>query len=77
MCEVSEQRIEYRDMLLASAVDSLRWLVWSKTKDAEHNRNRPESILQKLMGEDKPKDKMQGFESIEAFEEARKKIIGG
>lgn len=27
--------------LLAEAVDGVRWLQWSKTKDAERNRNRP------------------------------------
>lgn len=30
--------------LLADIADSLRWLVWSKTTAAQHNRNRPEPI---------------------------------
>ena len=30
--------------LLATAVDVLRWLQWSKTRDAEKNKNQPEPI---------------------------------
>lgn len=30
--------------LLAEIADGVRWLQWSKTKDAEHNRNRPKPI---------------------------------
>ena len=32
------------EYLLAQVADSLNWLVWAKTKDAEHNRNRPKPI---------------------------------
>ena len=31
-------------LLLASAVDALNWLVWSKTKDGKKNRNHPKPI---------------------------------
>ncbi|WP_336086205.1 DUF5361 domain-containing protein [Nocardia sp. SSK8] len=31
-------------MLLADMADSLRWLVWAKSADAQHGRNRPEPI---------------------------------
>ncbi|WP_166655849.1 DUF5361 domain-containing protein [Nocardia ignorata] len=31
-------------MLLADMSDSLRWLVWAKSSDAQHGRNRPEPI---------------------------------
>lgn len=37
-------------MLLAIIADGVRWLMWSKTKDAEKNRNMPESIYELLMG---------------------------
>lgn len=30
--------------LIAGMVDSLRWLVWSKTKDGQHNRNHPQPL---------------------------------
>lgn len=32
------------EYLLAVIADSLRWLVWAKTKDAKRNRNRPKPI---------------------------------
>lgn len=31
-------------LLLAHILDDTQWLVWSKTKDAEHGRNKPKSI---------------------------------
>lgn len=30
------------NMLLASAVDALNWLVWAKTRDGQKNRNQPQ-----------------------------------
>lgn len=33
-----------QEMLLADVVDSLRWLVWAKTKDAQKGRNRPKPV---------------------------------
>ncbi len=30
--------------LMAAMVNDLNWLVWSQTKDARHNRNRPSQI---------------------------------
>lgn len=32
------------EQLLASAVDTLHWLQWAKTKDGQQNRNRPKQI---------------------------------
>lgn len=32
------------NLLLAAAVDSLRWLQWVKTKDGQKNRGRPDPI---------------------------------
>lgn len=35
-------------MLVANLVDLVQWLVWSKTKDGEHGRNKPKSVAKKL-----------------------------
>lgn len=32
------------ELLLAELVDVQRWIAWSKTKDGQNNRNRPERI---------------------------------
>lgn len=39
-----EQQWQLSQQLLADMADSLRWLVWSKTTDAQHGRNRPDPI---------------------------------
>lgn len=61
-------------MLLAIIADGVRWLMWSKTKDAEKNRNMPASIFEQLTGEEKSNT---GFNSAEEFEAARAKLLGG
>lgn len=61
-------------MLLAIIADGVRWLRWSKTEDASKNRNMPESIFERLTGEEKSDT---GFNSAEEFEAARAKILGG
>lgn len=67
-------------ILLASAVDALNTLVWFKTKDARTGRNRPESILKKLLQSgDKAgrEDEVVRFDSGESFTAAWKKLTGG
>lgn len=61
-------------LLLALIADGVRWLMWSKTKDGEKNRNRPASLFE-TMTEDK--QKTSGFNSPEEFEAARARIING
>lgn len=62
---------------MASMVDSLAWLVWSKTKDAEKNRNHPKSVYKLLANPEITKKDCRGFNSAEDFERARLEIIGG
>lgn len=64
--------------LLAAAVDRLTFLSWTKTKDAEKNRNRPESILKALLeaGKETTRD-YEVYSSPEEFEAARKRALEG
>lgn len=64
-------------MLKASMVDALQFIAWTKTADAEHNRNRPKSILAVIQGKEQKNQKVTSFESGEAFEKARAKILRG
>lgn len=76
--KISGQRIDSETALLAAVVDRLSMLVWSRTKDAAKGRNKPESLLQKLISgrqEEEKKDYMV-FRTPEDFEAARKKAIG-
>lgn len=71
---LSDQAVTLKDTLMAMIVDNTNWLVWSKTKDAEHNRNRPKSVLDMLIP--KPKNTTyRKFDSPNDFLEYRKKIM--
>jgi len=70
------QKIGVRDMILAGIFDRVELLVWMQTKDGQKNRNRPEPMLARLMGQTKHDD-VETFESLEEFEAARWRIIGG
>ena len=54
----------------AAILDDLNWLVWTKTKDGQNNRNRPKKILDELLGKTKKKSKLDTgvFNSIESYE---------
>lgn len=65
-----------KTILLASAVDRLSILVWAQTEDGQKNRNRPESIVEAITGQEQAKP-VEGFDSVEEFEAARKRILEG
>ena len=67
--EMSGQKFKTETILLASIADALNLLVWFKTKDGQNNRNRPASILKEMMEE---KEEYAAFDSIEAYEAARR-----
>lgn len=73
MLKLSENKVPIEIMLLASMVDDLALLVWSKTKNAEKGQKRPKSILKELLNT--KEDELISFESSEEFNRAREKII--
>lgn len=70
-------RWDLKTQLLAMAVDRLSELVWTKTKDALHGRNKPKSVLRLLIDnqEQKREPETVAFDSPEAFERAREEMI--
>lgn len=66
--KISGMKITFDQMLLAILVDGVNGLLWQRSKDGAKNRNRPESLFKKLTGQDKEKDELEVFESIEDFE---------
>lgn len=71
--KINNQNITLDQMLMALAVDNLQFLAWSKTKSAQKNQNRPDSLYKKLMGLDKKEnDELMSFETPEEFEEYMK-----
>lgn len=73
--KMSGLKIPLNEMLLAAAVDRLSLLLWAKTEDGSRNLNRPESILDKLTGNDEKET--EGFDSPEDFIAAWNKITKG
>lgn len=74
---ISKQKVSFETYLQAVAVDALQLLVWSKTKDAQHSRNRPKSIAQSLLPKAEVEDDHQNFNSGAEFEKARQKLLKG
>jgi hypothetical protein len=61
-------------ILLMAILDDVRWIRWSKTKDAQKNKNMPESVLQPFLGK-KERPKITAFRTAEEFERRRAEII--
>ena len=68
-------RIELRDALLAAILDRVNFLAWAQTRDGQKNRNRPASILNRLMHEPDERETPVVYAGGEEFEKARKQIL--
>ena len=75
---LSGSKVPRRDILLAAAVDRLSLLVWGMTEDAPQGRNRPDSLLDALMGVEQEKENgdVMSFDSDDDFEAAWTSITG-
>lgn len=77
MKKMSGTEIDIDRFLLAGIFDSLSILIWMKTKDGAHNRNRPESMLDLIMGtKQKETKEIEAFDSIEDLENYYRSTIG-
>ena len=68
-------RIELRDALLAAILDRVSFLAWAQPRDGQKNRNRPASILDRLMHEPDEREAPVVYAGGEEFEKARKQIL--
>lgn len=75
MMRMGGNRLDFEQTLMAAMLDQLTFIAYSKTKDAQEGRNRPESVLKKLTGAEKTKN-VQAFDSAEEFEKRLLKIRG-
>lgn len=73
--KMNDQKVSLDTMLLARVSDDLRTIIWSKTKDGQKNKNRPESIVGLLSSNLKQEKDVVVFTSGEDFENARQKLI--
>lgn len=76
--KLSGMKADLQTLLLASAVDQLKLLVWTKTKDAQNGRNHPQSIAHSLMAaKEKQEADIVACDTVEEFEKLRNQLLGG
>lgn len=63
-------------IMQAAILDRLNMLVWMRSEDGAKRRNRPASIVQALYNANKTKNTI-GYDTPEAFEQARAALING
>lgn len=61
-------------LLLARMADALQLLLWAKTVDGQHGRNRPPSMVEALLGAGSERSNA-GFADVSAYEAARARIL--
>lgn len=76
MMAMAGAKLTTEETLLCLVVDRLTTLAWMQSKDGAAGRNRPKSILEELTKE-KTENDFKTFASLDDFEAARRKIIGG
>lgn len=54
--KMTDSRLTVEQTLFAIMADDLNYIAWSKTKDAQANINKPESILERLRNKDVQQD---------------------
>ena len=76
--KMSGMKMDFNKYILAALFDKVNWLCWTKTENAQHGRNVPERILSLLL-QDAPNtsvEEFQVFDSPEAFEQERQRLLG-
>lgn len=73
--KLTDRTVDFETMLLAGLFDKVSMLFWSKTKDAEKNKNRPASVVEMLNGKQTNTKEVVSFESGKEFETERLRLI--
>lgn len=75
--KMNNQLVSLEAMLLASISDRLGILTWFQSEDGQKGKNRPTAITPTLTRtQENPKETV-AFESGEAFEKTRLRLLGG
>ncbi len=75
--KMSESKITTDTILLATILDKLSWLTWTKTKGAEKGINKPKSVLNALLGKRENEQDIISFSTPEEYETVRERIKNG
>ena len=75
--KLAQQVVPFETLILASILDKLSVLLWTKTKDAEKGKNMPQMIMDELIPHVQKIKQMDTsiFDSSEDFEQRRKELI--
>ena len=71
---MSGQAVPTSTLLMAAMVDRLSLLIWINSEDGYHGRNRPDSVVEAMLGSERA-DEVMGFASPALFEKERMKIL--
>lgn len=75
--KMSGQQISVDTMLLAALVDHMAMSVWMRSENAQKGRDKPQSVLALLTGQEAQEEKSMGFATPEEYERKRAEIIKG
>ena len=74
MMKVANTNVTTETLLLASAVDQLNFIAWSKTEDAQHGNGRPKSVVNALINPQERENET--FTNADEFERMRNELLG-
>jgi len=74
--KTQNQQAPFDTLLLAVIADRLGLQLWAGSKDAQHHRNKPESIVERLT-QGQSKDEVKTFRTAADFEAAFYNLAGG
>lgn len=74
--KINGAKTSTENIMLAYILDGVNFLCWTKTKDAQHNHNRPKSVVDELYEKPSPENgHALSVSDIEAFKRARDNIL--
>lgn len=73
--KMSGQKVDFNTLLMANLADMVSILLWTKTKDGQKNKNRPESLVTKIQSPGKKAKDLSTFTSGKDFEKVRNELI--
>ncbi len=74
--QIQKQSVPFETLLLAVIADRLGLQLWAGTKDAQHRRNRPDSIAEKLL-QGQSEDNVKAYSLASDFDAAFRRLAGG
>lgn len=69
--KISDAKVSLNTVLLASILDKVNWIAWSKTEDGHRNANHPKSILSIILGQSDGDKDVLVFNDSDDYESVR------